>query len=299
MENAVIQREGFVWLDVVKPTSKELKVIAQKFQLPSSSVKDCLDPEHLPKYERFGDIDFFILRAHDESAAADADTVQEITRKIAIFARSDFVITIHRRDQPYLSELRERFLTKPEAGRTDILIELLRAAVQSYEAPIDDALDQLEEFEMGVFEAQGAKPFELKQGYFLKRRGFVYRRVLRMTMDLFPRLHPAVEMTLNQIQDLKESSDGLYFYAEELTESITSLINLHLSLSANRTNEIVRVLTILSVFLLPLNVVTGIYGMNFENMPEIKSAYGYPLTLGGMTLIVTLVYLWIRKRGWL
>jgi magnesium transporter len=101
-------------------------------------------------------------------------------------------------------------------------------------------------------------------------------------------------------------AEGLYFHTDELAESINALLSLHLSLASQRTNEasqrtneVMRVLTIFSVFLLPLNVITGIYGMNFEHMPELKWAWGYPFALVTMCTVMMVVYLWFRKRGWL
>jgi magnesium transporter len=76
-------------------------------------------------------------------------------------------------------------------------------------------------------------------------------------------------------------------------------MNLSLSMASNRTNDVMRVLTIFSMFLLPLNVVTGIYGMNFELMPELKNPLGYPMALGLMLLLEIVIFVWFRKRGWL
>lgn len=302
--------DKFQWLDIIEPTPEEIQNLAEKYSLHPTSLHDCLDPEHLPKYERIGDLNFIILRAHDEVAVPDADTIQELTRKIAIFFTPKFVITIHRKDQPYFVRLREKWKTASHRKSTnltaDLIAELLHSIIESYEPPIDHALGNLEQLEMAVFEAQGAKKFKIKQAYFLKRKAFVFKRMLRMMADLLPKINATLDLNPQEVQNLKEHADSLYFYTEELTESVTSLLNLHISLSSqktneasHRTNEVVRVLTIFSVFLLPLNVVTGIYGMNFEHMPELKSTYGYPIALGSMIFIVLAIYTFFRKRGWL
>ncbi len=292
----------FSWIDVVAPTRDELLQLAEKHNLHTTSVQDCLDPMHLPKYESFDSLHFAILRAYDAEAFGEADTIQELTRKTAVFFSDQLLITIHRTDQPYLKQLREK---KYEAS-SDLLFTLLHSVLSSYRSPIDHALSDLEKLEMSVFQVQGAKPFEIKQAYFLKRKAFVFKRMLRLTADLLPKITAQLQFNAQNSQDLRELVESLYLSTEELIESVTSLLNLHISLSSqktneasHRTNEVMRVLTIFSVFLLPLNVVTGIYGMNFEYMPELKWSYGYPLAISSMVVILLAIYFWFRKRGWL
>ena len=109
MRQNVIEQIGCHWVDVVGPTREELQEIAEEFNLPPTVVEDCLDPEHLPKYERFEDAAFLILRARDHSAPDDASTVQELTRKVAVFQRDSFVLTVHRIDLAEIAAIRERF----------------------------------------------------------------------------------------------------------------------------------------------------------------------------------------------
>ena len=89
--------QGLTWVDVVEPTSAELTEIAHLYGLHPTSVRDSLDPEHLPKFERFPDRYFAIIRVFDVASSPDCATVHEMTRKVAIFAGPDFVVTIHRK----------------------------------------------------------------------------------------------------------------------------------------------------------------------------------------------------------
>src|SRR3954463_8257242 len=99
----------FVWVDVVDPTPDELADVARLYNLHPTSVEDSLEPEHLPKYERIGSTTFIIVRAIDSAAAGDCSTLHELTRKVAIFYGPDFLITIHRTEQPFLTQLMERY----------------------------------------------------------------------------------------------------------------------------------------------------------------------------------------------
>lgn len=311
MITKVVERAGqFEWIDVTDPSRTELEQIAQAYGLHSTSVKDCLDPEHLPKYERIEDLHFVILRSFDELCSSEGDTVEELTRKLAIFYTDKFVITIHRTVHPYLERIKTRWIEQhfrnSEVPTSYIVYDIFSEVFKSYDKPIDHALNELEKLEMAVFSAPGSAPFNMEQAYYLKRQASVFKRIIRASADQLPRLMTHLQVGAPQFQDLREQADSLFFYSDELTESINTLLNLHISLSAQRTNEasrhtneVVRVLTVFSVFLLPLNVIAGIYGMNFEFMPGLHTPLGYPLTLAVMVGIEVAIYIWFRNKGWL
>jgi magnesium transporter len=147
--------QRLLWVDIEFPSKGELEGIAQQYHLPSHAVQDCLDAEHLPKFERFGNLNFIIVRSFDDQAPVDSDTVQELTRKIAVFESEGFVITIHRREQKFLSELKDDWRTKAKLGDPCkshlVLLNILRGAIQSYQRPVTENRNTLEEFETKVF----------------------------------------------------------------------------------------------------------------------------------------------------
>lgn len=316
METRVVfKTEHFEWIDIVNPNKTELEKLARQYGLHATSVQDCLDPEHLPKYEKIGDVSFIILRAFDEVAPKRGDTIQELTRKIAVFYTDRFMITVHRKDQPFILNLIEYWKSQPldvEQPQLILLPELIKGVISSFEKPIDEAFVELEGLEFSAFGISAAKPFRIKKAYYFKRRTFVIKLIIRLLNDVIQKLnntivaqhlHPGLT---SRFQDLKENCESCYFYSDELMENITTLIGLYISLStqrtteaAYRTGEIVRVLTIFSIFLLPLNIITGIYGMNFEHMPELKSEWGYAGALGMMVSILVIIYIWLNKKGWL
>ncbi len=107
-------------------------------------------------------------------------------------------------------------------------------------------------------------------------------------------------------QNADEMIDNLFFYADEVSESIASLMNLHISLqsqktneASRRTNEVMRVLTLFSCFFLPINFIASIYGMNFKYMPELDHEYGYYSALGVMLTVALGIFVWFRRKGWL
>jgi magnesium transporter len=304
-------KNGFVWIDVFNPKRADILNLAQTYSLHSTSVQDCLDPEHLPKFEKISNYSFLILRAFDEKCLDTSDTVQEVTRKIAIFFNENFLITIHRKDQNFLSALRDKWKSEMEyredVTSVTILADLLKNVYLTFEKPIDDGLTELENHEMSIFSAQGSKPFTLANGYYLKRKAFVYKRVLRLSFDATSKLINQHEFSTSPLfHDLKETLDNLYFYADELVESVNALINLYISMeqqkineASHRANEVVRVLTIFSVFFMPLNFIASVYGMNFEFMPELQVKWGYPAILSIMLFTAASIYWWFRRKKWL
>jgi magnesium transporter len=125
------------------------------------------------------------------------------------------------------------------------------------------------------------------------------RRMLSHTLDAVQKLVPASEPTAPLYQDLRENAESMHFYADELVDDVNNLLSVQLALASHRTNEVVRVLTVFSVFFLPLTFIVGVYGMNFQFMPELRERWGYPGVLAGMAVVTLAIYLWFRRKGWL
>jgi magnesium transporter len=301
----VIERSNppFVWLDLIAPTEEELTKIAQQYGLHATSVQDCLDPEHLPKHEQFEDHTFVIVRAWDETSGRRCTTVQELTRKVAIFAGRTFLITIHRKDQPWVAALRGKFQRDGAGGPaetlpTRVLTSLLNAAVDTYTKPLEKIEERLDAFEGLVF---GGLEFagELREMHLLKRQVTLIKRLLWRTVDVVQRMSPATGRAAPSYRDVQENAESSHFYADELLDDVNTLLNIQLALASHRTGEVMRVLTVFSVFFLPLTFIVGVYGMNFDYMPELRSHWGYPAVLGAMGIVTLAIFLWFRRRGWL
>ena len=294
--------DGFRWLDAVQPSSAELGTIAETYTLHPTSVQDCLQPEHLPKFERFDNAFFLIVRGYDENCPGDADTVQELTRKTAIFWNAHFFITIHRQDQRFIEGMRGHWSAPgvqiPAEPSIPLLHDLIKRILISYEAPLESADSRLDEYEEQVFLSQSGARI-LQELYLLKLKATVFKKMIFLTKDVLKSLNIESRQYRPLVQDLIETTDRLFFLADQLLENTNTLLNMHISLSSQRTNEVMRVLTLFSVFFLPLTFIVGIYGMNFDFMPELRHPWGYPVILVVMLLVVLGVYLWFYRKGWL
>lgn len=291
----------FRWIDVVNPSREELEALAQEHGLHATTVHDCLEPAHLPKYERLGDKTFLIVRAYDERATSHCDTLQQLTRKVALFYGEELLLTIHRVEQRFLEELKASLperLKEPHSLAERVVIAVLDGVLDSYWPPLDDAERNVALFEQRLF--QGAEVSALiREVYQLKRKVTALRWMGRHTLDLIQKLKASSEALQPRVTDLKENAEGLYFATDELLEDVNNLLHLQLSLASHQTSEVMRVLTIFSVFFMPLTFIVGIYGMNFEFMPELKMRLGYPATLLAMLIVSGAIYVWFKRRGWL
>lgn len=302
MIETVLRRTGpdFEWLDVTGPSEDELASLAQAYGLHPMAVQDCLDPEHLPKFERLGGATFVIVRAYDETAPDDAVTVQEITRKVAAFAGPAFLITIHRKATPYLDRLKAECAARREDrnGLGEVLVDLIAAVADTYERPLEQAERILDDFETALFDRRRSEA-GLEEIHIVKRRVTLIKRMLWQTLGVVQKLHPPSEGHAPVYQDLRERIESLHTWADELHDNITNLLGVQLNIASHRTNEVMRVLTVFSAFFLPLTFIVGIYGMNFEFMPELTWRHGYPLVLGAMAAVALAIFLWFRHRGWM
>jgi magnesium transporter len=291
---------SFTWIDVIAPTPEELQELATRHGLPATAVEDCLDPEHLPKYERFNDSAFLILRVHDPAAPRSAGTVQELTRKIALFMRPELALTVHRVDLPGIAAVRERFSgpAAEQCSAVALMSALVKETLNSYDKPLQQSEDEIDAFEEALFRPELATP-PLERIHVLKRRVSLIKRMLWQTQGVIVRMTPSGERTQPVYHDLRENTESYHFWADQLQEDLNNLLGMHVTMASHRTNEVMRVLTVFSAFFLPLTFIVGVYGMNFVHMPELAKRWGYPAVLVLMALVCLVIFIWFRRRGWL
>lgn len=280
---------AFQWIDVIDPTQDELQRIAHEFSLHESSVNDCLQPDHLPKFEKLENYTFIIFRMHTPEMNGEADTVQELTDKLALFVSKDTIITIRKKDWFPLNQ----------TGKSPfhLLNEIIRAGLATYEEPASKLIQLIEHLEENVFLRQ-RKFSLLKKLYFIKRKIDVIRRILILTHDIIDHIDSPQSGTA-YTRDTRDMHIRMTNIFDSLSDNTNQLLTIYFSISAQKTNEIIRVLTLFSVFFMPLTFIVGIYGMNFDFMPELKWRLGYPAVLLSMAILTLIIYVWFRKKGWL
>lgn len=296
------QWQDFKWIDIEGPSQQDFLLLASEFELPLRPLANSMDPEHLPHAEFFGSAVFFILRHYDKDGKENAGTMQELTTKIVFIVDNDYIMTIHRAPIENLSDVINRCHFEM-FSQADFVRNLISRVIGSFDIPLEILENKTEVIEERVFALRRRNI--LREGYKIKRRASAFRKVFKFTSDVLLKLQSRPEFILNDVSDLKEPLDRLIFYTDNIYEEITGLLSLHLSLMSQKTNEasyktneIMRILTVVSIFFLPLNFIAGVYGMNFENMPELKADNGYYVTLGLMAIVAVAIMIWIYKKEW-
>ncbi|MEJ7643487.1 MAG: CorA family divalent cation transporter [Chryseolinea sp.] len=289
---------SFNWIDILEPTPEDLQKVASQHNLHQAFITDILQPEHLPKYEPVGNMAFFILRYYAAEDNTDQDTIQGLTNKIAIFQTEKLVITIHRFEIDFIDDLKKNFVDAGEcSGTVHLLNRIIKAVFQTYEAPADRLAKDIDFYESQTFLKRNPPPV-LKGVYHIKRQIEVTRRLLMLSKDTLEHVDAPEHQDPNT-RDTRDLYIRLLSLYDAMSENTNHLLTLYFSVSAQRTNEVIRVLTIFSVFFMPLTFIVGIYGMNFDFMPELHWKIGYPgimLIMAGVTIAI---YLWFRSKHWL
>jgi magnesium transporter len=291
-------RYPFEWLDVLDPDQEELKTIAEKYALHQSSIKDWLQSDHLPKYENVGEYVLIIFRVHCETVPEEADTVPELTDKVVIFVTKERVITLHKKEWREPELIRDKQINQHDCKTTlDLVNEIVKNCLATYEAPSAKLTEDIEYYEQNMF-LKNRKPTLLKGLYYLRRRTEVTRRILMLSHEIIDKIdNPETANThTRDTRDLYVKLQNIY---DTLFENMNQLVMIYFSISSQRTNEIVRILTLFSVFFMPLTFIVGIYGMNFDYMPELRMKLGYPGVMVLMVLMTIGIYAWFKKKGWL
>lgn len=290
------KQKGFEWVDMLSPDPEEIQELAPKYGLQPESIEDALQPDHLPKYERLKGYEFVILRIYNVKREADADTVRELTNKIAVFLSDSFIITVHKYEWEGIEKIKGGF-SDDYNNPTDVLNEIVKLGLHSFDEPAVKLNRTIDYFEEHVFLKDRPTPL-LKSLYFLKRKVDVIRKILVLSFDVVDHidLSGSNDAYTRDIRDLYIKQQSIF---DGLAENTNHLLAIYFNISAQRTNEIIRVLTIFSVFFMPLTFIVGVYGMNFDFMPELRSTWGYPATWFAMLVVVAIIYMWFKRKKWL
>lgn len=285
------------WIDISNPTKAELKEISARYSLHGALVEDSLQPEHLPKYEKVENIHFLILRIYSERATRHSYTIQQLTDKIAIFITSSFIITIHRKHCSFLEEIRAGYAETGKCESTyDLLQKIILMSFLTYERPLGDLISTIETLEPEIF-LQKRMPALLQDLYYIKRHAYVINKLLNLSRGIVENLSERIPAP--DLNNLKDTWLREYTNSDHVMDNSNALLNTYISLTSQRTNEVVRVLTVFSVFFMPLTFMVGIYGMNFDFMPELHWKGGYPTVVLIMIFVTAGIYFWFRRKGWM
>ena len=295
------EERSFEWLNFFQPDDKELKTLAENLDILPIYIQDILQSEHLPKVEQVGDSNcfFIIARVLDpEMEKKDFNLIHEATRKLAIFLKDDQVISIERGTFKWLEDMTALGKSDQSYGSAfQLVCKLLKQSFRSFEPLILKLGSDLDFFEGKMFENERFPPFA-KSLYSIRRKAGLLKRLFSVSLPLVDFLNgrnvgdPIAQDAIDMFKRIETK-------IEDVNERAVGLINLNLSISSQRSNEVMRFLTIYSAFFMPLTFLVGIYGMNFKFMPELQWKTGYLICWGLMIVIAGFHFIWFRRKKWL
>lgn len=291
---------SWIWIDLYdEAPDKEQKFLSETFNLDEGAIIEAQRDRHPPSFEAFKNYIYLLLKPLD----AQSDSLDFSTLQLAMFAGERFLITRHSKQSPYLAKL---WQTLEESGSTDVsplsvVASMSERVAQRYGKVLLNLEQRLDIIEDELFDSPTDALMKELVGYNTGLRKM--HRILAYYVNVFKSLDQHLSKTSRQEHD---KFNDIYALIERFSslsavyqQVITDLIEAYISLNGHRLNQIMKVLTIVTVIFVPLTLLVGIYGMNFENMPELKSKDGYYILLSVMSgIAVTMLYLFRRVR-WL
>jgi magnesium transporter len=309
--------EDVLWIDLQQPNDEELRLVYQEFQpvhpLSLEDItrerRDPLGRPHLPKVEEFPDYLFVIVNPlHPEycEPASEGNArprCPKITQLSAVLTHRR-LITHHQLPLPAIQQLHSYLKRHSEQGDRgpDYLFHLiLDAMVDEYAPVLDRLIDSLEALETQILKRPAksliTRLLQFKRDVISLRKTLVHERevLARLSRGEFAMIDERETVYYRNVYDHLVRSTELIENAREMT---SDLMECHLSATSNRLNEIMKVLTMISTVVLPMTLVAGIYGMNFEHMPEIKWEHGYLWGLAIMLIAGLVPLVFFKWRRW-
>lgn len=294
------KKTSWIWIDLYdEAADKEQKFLSETFNLDEGAIIEAQRDRHPPSFQAFKNYIYLLLKPLD----AESDSLDFSTLQLAMFAGERFLITRHSKQSPYLAKL---WQSLEDNGSTDIsplsvVASMSERVAQRYGKVLLDLEQRLDIIEDELFDSPTDTLMKELVGYNTGLRKM--HRILAYYVNVFKSLEQHLSKTSPQQHD---KFNDIYALIERFSslsavyqQVITDLIEAYISLNGHRLNQIMKVLTIVTVIFVPLTLLVGIYGMNFENMPELKSKDGYYILLSVMSgIAVTMLYLFRRVR-WL
>lgn len=293
----LFSNQTFKWINLLNPSLDELKNIATEYNFQELTINDSLELGHLPKFEFDENISFLLIRYFNNDKKTNKNSIREFSNKISIYFGKGFIITVQQKENVIIENVIKNYLKRNEGNKitlNKILYHLIYQCLKSFEEPankMDEAIDTLE----GLIFNNKLDKLKLHSLYYLKREATACKKILIYNQDALNK-YRAKYFKSSYLQDLIENNIKMIHLHSQIIEDSQNLLSIYLSLNSQKSNDIMKTLTIFSAFFLPLTFIVGIYGMNFKFMPELDYKWSYPICLFIMFSIVVLIFLWFKHK---
>lgn len=301
-------KKNLVWVDFFAESEADRieadNIMLNVFKFHPLAVEDARETRNQPKIEAFTEYLFFIVHG---VKPGETNTTNFATKELDGFVGKNFLVTYHqevfRSIEKVKHHIRETTFSC-ERGAAYLLHQILDEIVDLYMPIVDDFDTVINELEDRIFRMRRANNLILGEIMDVKRSVARLRRISTKQLDVlykmshgqFPLIDEHIQPFYRDVHDhLMRISD----LAENYRDLVSGLLEIHFAVISNKTNDVMKVMAIFSAIMLPLSLIAGIYGMNFENMPELKTAYGYFAVLGLMLVVAIILLIYFWRKGWI
>lgn len=295
---------NLIWVDLELPTEADDKILSDIFHFHPLTIEDARETRNEPKVEPFPDYLFFIFQGvkMGQTSARNFEL-----KELDGYLGENYVVTYHHENFSSIDKVKRQIRSSSfvcSHGADYLLHQILDELVDLYMPVVEDFDVTISELEDQVFRMKSTNTKVLAEIMGLKRSVARLRRVsmkqlqslYRLSHGEFPQIK---EKHLPFFRDVQDHLQRISDLAESYRDLVSGLLDIHLSVVANRTNDVMKVLAVFSAIMLPLTLIAGIYGMNFDNIPELHTRYGYFFTLGLMLVIACILLFYFWRKGWI
>ncbi|MEN3975555.1 magnesium/cobalt transporter CorA [Emcibacter sp. SYSU 3D8] len=292
---------SLIWVDLAEPSPEEDAAALRQFGIHSTAIEDALSPRHPPKSEAFDDHTFLLIKGLD----AKTRDIAFGTIQIAIFIGERFLVTRHSAFSPSIDKLwnatleETSMLGKGAAVTALRLVDIVMNRFLGILLAVEERLEWLEkEVTDDPRDALLAELMALKSNLTRMRRIATYHA--QMFVELAKDPPPGIPAKLkHELRDMLEKLERLSSLTGLYYDLSSDMVEGYISLASHRLNKIMKVLTIVASIFIPLTFLAGIYGMNFQNIPELQYRYSYYVLLGIMVVVGAGLLVLFKRKGWL
>jgi magnesium transporter len=291
---------GFVWIGLYEPDETLLRKVQRRFGLHDLAIEDAHNAHQRPKLEIYGESLFIVLRT------ARLEEGKVLCGETHVFAGKGYVVTVRHGASHSYSEVRARCESKPKMlakGEDFVVYSIMDFVVDNFFPIVESFEGEVEKLDAAVF-AQTATQGDIERIYELRHELAVMRRAVAPLQDVCSRIMrfdvPQIDREMGPyFRDVQDHVIRILEDIDNLRDLLGSALEAYLLLASIQQGNVMKKLAGWAAILAVPTAVAGIYGMNFENMPELKEPWGYPLVLAVIAGLCAFLYLRFRRSGWL
>ncbi|MCW5961560.1 MAG: magnesium/cobalt transporter CorA [Pyrinomonadaceae bacterium] len=307
LPDLILDDNKVFWLDF-EITNPEQEAVAEDILLNSMkfhhlTVEDCREARNQPKVEAFSRYLFFIIHG----IKTETNTANFVTKELDGYLGENYVVTVRNEKFRSIDFVKQQVRADSEVmsrGAAYLLHQVFDRIVDMYMPLVDDFDLAINDLEDRVFLMRSARTELLEEIMDLRRSVARLKRISARQLEVLYRIsHGEFRQIPNHdlpfFRDVHDHLLRISDLAESYRDLVGGLFEIHFAVTANKTNEVMKLLAVFSAILLPLSLIAGIYGMNFKDMPELQSPYGYYIALGLMFAIAAILLIYFWRRGWI